>query len=87
MGTVTWMPSAHTPPSRLSTMGRNSAGLTLSFTRPEPLCRRSRRYSRRQWLLPGDSWEISGRLGLGKASLPLNLAHPPWALVSEAPGS
>lgn len=36
-------------------------GLTFSFTRPEPLCRRPRRYSSRHWLLPGDSWEISGR--------------------------
>lgn len=35
--------------------------LTLSFTRPEPLCRRFRRYSNRHWLLPRDSWEISGR--------------------------
>lgn len=36
-------------------------GLTLSFTRPEPLCRRLSRYSRRHWLLPRDSWVISGR--------------------------
>lgn len=35
--------------------------LTLSFTRPEPLCRRFRRYSSKHWLLPRDSWEISGR--------------------------
>lgn len=35
-------------------------GLTLSFTWPELLSRRFRRYSSRHWLLPSDSWEISG---------------------------
>lgn len=34
-------------------------GLTLSFTWPELLSRRFRRYSSRHWLLPRDSWEIS----------------------------
>lgn len=34
-------------------------GLTLSFTWPELLSKRFRRYSSRHWLLPSDSWEIS----------------------------
>lgn len=33
--------------------------LTFSFTWQESTCSRSRRYSRRHWQQPGDSWEIS----------------------------
>lgn len=58
-------PPASRPTGRSSALTPGSAGpahsLTLSFTWPEPLCRRFRRYSRRHWLLPRDSWEISGR--------------------------
>lgn len=33
--------------------------LTFSFTWQDSTCSRSRRYSRRHWLQPRDSWEIS----------------------------
>lgn len=60
-------------------VGGVAQGLTLSFTRPEPLCRRLSRYSRRHWLLPRDSWEISGRHSLG------NGPHGPPSAGQGAP--
>lgn len=72
--------------------------LTFSLTRQELLCSRLRRYSSRHWLLPGDSWEISGAgvrdpapptgtaVGLGGGRSPPRLAAPPSPPAQPSPG-
>lgn len=67
---------------------RNSMSVlvTLSFTWQDSTCSRSRRYSRRHWQQPSDSWEISGMVyklkGLYLEAVHVNTAlHHCWKRI------